>query len=102
MTDVTVVIGDKSTYQVLDEDSGLGMIGEEDRIHVPLTGDFSPGDVVWVFDNDSSESGTINAIFLNDYLEMTSNLTNLYEVAENAQVVLLHVISNDVYDVDTS
>jgi len=100
MTDVTIIVGDKSTYQILDQDSGAGEINP-DRIYVPLTGDFSPGDQVWVSDDDSAETGIIQAIVANDYLDMTVNLTGLYTVAKNAKVCLVNNISNDVIDADT-
>jgi len=101
MSYVTVVVSDKSTKQVLDEDSGLGT-PDEDRIHVEFTAAFSEGDLVWVSDDNSpGEFGTIQTIFLNDYLKMTANLAALYEVAENAKVFIINDISNDVIDADT-
>ncbi len=101
MTDVTIIVGDKSTIQILDEDSGLGT-PDEDRIHVEFTAAFSPGDLVWVTDDNSDgEVGTILNIFLNDYLEMTANLAALYSLAENATVILIHNISDDIIDADT-
>ncbi len=101
MTDVTVIIGDKSTIQVLDVDSGAGE-ANPDRIYVPLTGDFSPGDLVWVTDDNSDgELGTIQAIVADDYLDMVDNLTGLYSVAQNATAILIKNISNDIIDADT-
>ena len=101
MTDVTIIIGDKSTIQVLDQDSGAGE-ANPDRIFVPLTGDFSPGDLVWVTDDNSDgEVGTVQAIVADDYLDMTSNLTGLYSVAQNATAILIENISNDIIDADT-
>lgn len=100
MTDVTIIVGDKSTYQILDQNSGAGEVNP-DRIYVPLTGDFSPGDQVWVSDDDTAEVGTIQAIVANDYLDMTANLTGLYTVAKNAKVCFVNNISNDAIDADT-
>ncbi len=101
MTDVTVIIGDKSTIQVLDQDSGAGE-ANPDRIFVPLTGDFAPGDLVWVTDDNSDgELGTVQAIVADDYLDMVDNLAGLYSVAQNATAILIKNISNDIIDADT-
>jgi len=72
--------------QVLDQNSGAGQ-PNPDRIYVPLTGEFSEGDKVWIEDdNTSGEVGTIQAIVADDYLDMVDNLVGAYTVAQNAWV----------------
>jgi len=98
-SDVTVTIRDVSTKQILDLDSGLGE-ANPDRVYVPLTAAFTAGDIVWVVDDDGGEFGTIQSVAVNDYLDLTANLAALYEVADNAAVYLIHVVSNYVKDTD--
>ncbi len=103
MTTTTTItlIGIKSTVQVLNGDSGAG-VGDQKTVLVAATGDFSPGDAVWLTDDNSpGEAGVIATITLNTSLNLVAVLANTYSVAQNAQVVLAAVVSDYVLELDT-
>ena len=100
-TTTIVLIGIKSTVQVLNGDSGAGEIDPK-KVFVAATAAFAPGDAVWLTDDASNgEAGVIATITLNTSLNLVDDLAGLFEVAENAQVVLAAVVSDYVLDIDT-
>ncbi|GAG86376.1 unnamed protein product, partial [marine sediment metagenome] len=70
--------------------------------YVSPTEDFARDNRVWVSDDESpGEFATVETIVEDEYLVMTAALDFNYAFDQNAKVCLIHVISNDIVDVDT-
>jgi len=87
-----LMIGQAPAAVALDATSGLGE-ANPDRAQIAVTGTFAAGDIVKVYESSgdaahlAGESRSVESIAANDYLDLASNLSLTYLVANGGKVI---------------